>query len=239
MLLKIKGIVIKEIGYKTSDKIVSILTMESEIISFKAKGAKKLTSPFAKVTMLGTICEFELESKIDNGKYDLVDAKEVFYPKKISKSIESLAVLSFLVESLNYIKDVPDLYDEITYLVALLENGISPLFIVTYYVMKMIGWEGISLELDKCVKCGSSKSIVDLDYKLGGYVCYKCTFASKDNDYLKLVRLFKKIEKEKLSNLILDYDLTYKILLDLWEYFLDFGSYKLRSFEFMKQSLIK
>ncbi|MBE6124329.1 MAG: DNA repair protein RecO [Erysipelotrichaceae bacterium] len=238
MLLKIKGIVIKEIGYKTSDKIVSILTMESEIVSFKAKGAKKLTSPFAKITMIGTICEFELESKVDNGKYELVEAKQLLYPKKISKSIESLAVLSFIIESLNYIKDVPDLYDEITYLVTLLENNINPLFVVTYYVMKMISWEGITLELDKCVKCGSSKSIVDLDYKLGGYVCYKCTFSTKDNTYLKLVRLFQKIEKENLSNLILDYDLTYTILLNLWDYFLDFGSYRLRSFEFLKQSLL-
>lgn len=239
MVLKTKGIVIKEVGYKTSDKIVSILTMENEIVSFKAKGAKKLTSPFAKATMLGAICEFELENKIDNGKYDLVAEWEVFIPYKITKSIEALAVLSFIVESLFYIKEIPYLYEEVSYLLLLLENGENPLHIATYYLTKMLKWEGIELELDKCVKCGSSKSIVDLDYSLGGYVCYKCTFGTKSQDYLKYVRIFKKIEKEKLTNLILDDKLVYQILMDLWTYFLDFGSYRLRSFDFLRQSLLK
>ncbi len=239
MIFKVKGIVIKEIGYKTSDKIVSILTMENEVIAFKAKSAKKLTSPFAKVTMLGAICEFELENKIDNGKYDLVAAKEIFMPKKITKSIEALATISFIMESLFYIKDVPTLYDEISYLLISLENEENPLYIATYYLTKMLKWEGIELELDKCVKCGSNKSIVDLDYSLGGYVCYKCTFETKSKDYLKNVRLFKKIEKEKLANLILDDKLIYQILIDLWTYFLDFGSYRIKSFEFLKQSLLR
>ena len=44
-LIKVKGIVIKEVPYKDNDKIITILTDTLGKISCLAKGAKKTNSP--------------------------------------------------------------------------------------------------------------------------------------------------------------------------------------------------
>ena len=45
MIKKIKGIVIKEIAYKETSKIIEVFTEDEGIISIMAKGAKRIKSP--------------------------------------------------------------------------------------------------------------------------------------------------------------------------------------------------
>ena len=50
MIKKVEGIIVSEVDYKESSKIINILTKEDGLIGVMARGAKKIKSPLAHVT---------------------------------------------------------------------------------------------------------------------------------------------------------------------------------------------
>ena len=59
-LIKVKGIVIREVAYKDNDKIITILTDSIGKVSVIAKGAKKTNSPFLASSQYLVYSEFIL-----------------------------------------------------------------------------------------------------------------------------------------------------------------------------------
>ena len=57
------GIIIKVVPYKESDAIISLLTKEEGVISFKARGVFKINSKTASSLQLFTIGDYTLEYK--------------------------------------------------------------------------------------------------------------------------------------------------------------------------------
>lgn len=237
MRVTYKGIVTKYVPYQDADKIVSLLTEEGELVSFKAKGSGRINSPFAVATSLGATGEYEVEN---TGKYGtLQDCNVEFNPKNIAKSIESYASLNFILESLNYLEPNKELYSEFNVLIRHLDKNTDQLLISTFYLYQLIKAEGIELQLDNCVICGSKSSIVDVDYLAGGFTCKECAKEVKDEEYLKAIRLIAKAKVTNLGKIEINEDIMEKLFKDLLIYFRDNAGYQLRSLKFLEDSLVK
>ena len=72
MNLEVKGIIIKTVDYKDSDKIVTILTDNMGKISAKAQGARRKGSRLTAAVQPFTYCSFQLFEM--NGKYKIDEA---------------------------------------------------------------------------------------------------------------------------------------------------------------------
>ena len=176
------GIVIKGIDYSASDRIITILCSDDSFVVFKARGVGKLSSSLAKYTIPYSISEFELECKTERSNKTLVGASSVFFPKNINSSIESIALFSYITESLNYLDVREGLYEYIKNIISDVENGCNLKIIFLKYLYYLIKCNGLTLLLNQCCKCGSKKNIVDVDYGEGGFLCSSCSEKSKEND---------------------------------------------------------
>ena len=103
--LVIHGYVLRSVDYQENDAIVTVL-YESGVISFKAKGIKKLTSKNRSSCLLYAESEFVLE-KSKNNNYILIKGNLISSNFNLYSSIENMtclgliggAILNFLDEN--------------------------------------------------------------------------------------------------------------------------------------------
>ena len=97
-LLKVNGVVLRELPMKESDKVITVLTKELGVISIYAKGAMRLKNKFHSSTGLFTYSEFVLFESRGDKMYQLNEAvvKKVFY--NLSSSVENIAIAMYMSE---------------------------------------------------------------------------------------------------------------------------------------------
>ena len=226
------GIVIKSIDYSASDRIITILCSDDSFVVFKARGVNKMSSSLAKYTIPFSLSEFELEFRKEGSNKTLVGANQLFFPRNINASIEAIAFLSYVGESLNYIEARKGLYDYVKDIITRVEDGANIKVIFLEYLYYLIKCNGLSLSLDKCCSCGGKKNIVDVDYTEGGFLCSSCSVNRKSLDYIEtLYKLgnYKPIE--------IDDGVIYAIVKDLLDFFNENAGISLRSEKFLLNSL--
>ena len=96
MIKKIEGIVISEIDYKESSKIINILTEEG-IIGIVAKGTKKVKNKLSGVTSKLTYGYFHMNYK-ENGLSTLIEVDIIDNFKNIRKDINKMSYSLYLLE---------------------------------------------------------------------------------------------------------------------------------------------
>lgn len=94
--LTVRGLVIRSVLYKESDRIVSILTKEKGVVSARASGAAKSTSPFSYSTQPMMLCDFVLAKTRDY--YYLRDAEVIEPFQTVQEDIERLTAAAHLLE---------------------------------------------------------------------------------------------------------------------------------------------
>ena len=102
---KIKGIVIKSIDYKDSDKIVTIFSAELGIIHARARGVKKLKAKLAFATQPFAFCEFMLIAK--GGFYSIINANLEIHSFQIGHQHQYHSKLIYLFNCFRYQRRTP------------------------------------------------------------------------------------------------------------------------------------
>ena len=215
------GIILKSVPYKESDAIITLLTKNEGLVSFKARGVHKINSKNSSITQLYTIGEYKLDGKTDYSNKTLISGTSNFFPLKIYNDLMYSCLLSFISEiALIYKDEYKEVYDLLETTIKNLDNIdiLTMSLMVLKYILK---WNGILFEVDKCVKC-ESKSIEVFNYDAGGFLCKKCmkgTQFSIDNiNYLKQIRIVMKANIENIYSYKIDEVLGDKILIDLFKY---------------------
>ena len=93
----VKGYVIRNVPYGESDAIVSVLTEEG-IISFKARGIKKITSKNASSCLLYAFSEFECATK-GNYKY-LTRGSLISSNYQLYEDIDKMCICGLISETI-------------------------------------------------------------------------------------------------------------------------------------------
>ena len=94
--LSVRGIIIRSVIYRESDRIVGILTRDHGVVSARASGAAKSSSSFAYCTQPMVLCDFVLSKSHDFYYLREAEVIEAFQP--VQEDIERLTAAAHFLE---------------------------------------------------------------------------------------------------------------------------------------------
>ena len=221
-IIEVEGIVIKEIDYKESSKILNVLTKEYGVIGIVSKGCKKIKSKLSGVSRNFCYGTFHIYYKED-GLSTLIAVDLINSYSNILKDLEKISYSIFLLDLFNQtLKDNND--NNLFYLLKSsldkINDNFDPLVITNIVEVKLLDFLGVKPSIDSCSICGSDKQIVLLSSYDGGYICKNCNKSMKttSSKVIKLIRAYYYIdldnivkleiedsEKEEINNFLNDY----------------------------------
>jgi DNA repair protein RecO (recombination protein O) len=133
-------------------------------------------------------------------------------------------------------------FDEVLYelYISALEkinSKLDPLIITNIVELKYLSYLGISLNLDGCVNCGSTKDIITLDGDVGGFVCKNCYTNEKivSSKAIKLIRMYNYVDIKNISNIDIEDNSKYEINYFLNRYYERYTGLYLKSKKFLDE----
>jgi len=235
---KIKGIVLNEILYSESSKILNVLTEELGIISMISKGCRKIKSPLRSVSSKLTYGIFNISYKKD-GISTLISVDILNSFNKIKSDITKISYASFLLELTEQVykqNNHNDIFNLFISALLKINEDLDPVVITNILQLKYLDYLGIGLMLDGCSICGNTEDIVTISTKEGGYICKDCVREEKifSTKAIKLLRMFYYVDISKISKLELHYDSIKEIDTFLDEYYDEYTGLYLKSKQFLK-----
>ncbi len=227
----IHGIVINELKYKNTSKIITVFTHELGLIKIMCQGAYRKNSPLSAIT-----------NKYGYSTYNLNKGKSFYYivdgiPNSnnffLTKSLELLTVSALITELLEATMPVeqpePDIYRLLEEFLRILKqdnDSLRPALIA--FFMKYSSFMGFRPNLNGCIKCGNKNSeLYTIASSSGGATCSICGVLNKYNsvtreELIYLGRLLylpmkdntglnqngNKIDYRKLTRISLEYLMT-------------------------------
>ncbi len=206
MYKEIEGIIIKEIPYGETSKIIHVYS-DLGVISIMCKGAKALKSPFRATTLKFTYAKFNIRYK-ENKLSTLVSVDVINNFQNIMQDIILLSYVNYLTELTSQVikQTGENLFSDYINTIIKINEGLDPVIMCNILEIKYLDYLGVGLNLDSCI-CGSKTEIVTIDGDRGGYICKKCY----QNEFIvepktiELLRMYyyvdiKSISKLKISN---------------------------------------
>ena len=232
MIKKIKGIVIKEIAYKETSKIIEVFTEDEGIISIMAKGAKRIKSPLFSGSSYLSYGEFCIYQKNNISTLKSVDVINSF--KNIMKDVVKISASSYIVSLVTQVykqNAKTGIYDLLLSGLIKINDGINTLGIVNIIETKLLVYLGLNLHLDNCAICGGN-DIVNISLDYSGYLCSNCTKNHLNPKALKLIKIYKTIDINKIDKLDVGDNLLFPINKFLDEYYYKYTGLYLKSKNF-------
>ncbi len=205
MLHKAEGIVIRNIDYGESHKIVVLYTKEYGKISVMARGARKVKSRLSAVTQLFTYGEYVYYQSGQMGNLNAGDI--VVSHHALRNDLHMAAYAAYIAEMVDRIAGEERseyLFEQLKAGLSALEEGKDPEIVVSVFEMKMLALAGYSPVLDRCVSCGERESDFAASAASGGVLCRNCR--AKDARAIpltegvwKLLRLLQQIDLRRIG----------------------------------------
>lgn len=212
-MVQAKGIVLNEIRFQETSKILNIYTLELGKINIMAKGAYRPKSKIIAQTQPFSYCEYEIYK--GRSWYYINEASIINSFYNIREQIERLIYGFFILELVN--KSVPE--EEVNEnLFYLLEKTLSVLsemkegflkFLIAFE-LKFISFLGYRPSLISCSNCNSKEiQLAKFSISTGGVICQNCLDVDRksinisSDDIINLNKLmYSKLDE--LDNIIID-----------------------------------
>lgn len=196
-LIKVKGIVIKEVQFKENDKIITILTDTLGKVSCIAKGAKKVNSPILANTQYLVYNEFVLYKSRNFYYINSATVVDTFYNLRID-----LDKLEIAFELTRLLQKVTDENEDTSNILKLFLNTLYVLnnlkrdkdLIVSVFKIKLFCLLGFMPHINKCSSCTKVFDNVDVqteiyyDYVSNVFLCSDC---ASSRDKRRLIKINK------------------------------------------------
>ena len=238
--VKLEGIVIKEIDFKESSKILTVLTRERGAVSIISKGCKKLSSKLRSASLKLTYAYFYVNYKED-GLSNLIEAEIINNFRNIMLDIEKISYVSYILDLTSQIvkenKNYNDIFDIMINGIIKINEGLDERIITNIIEVKYLKYLGISPVLDSCSICGSFDNITTISVKHGGYVCKNCYVDGKiyHEKVIKLIKLFDLVDISKVTKLEIKDNIINDIDEFLSLYYNEYTGLYLKSKSFLKK----
>ena len=238
MIKKIEGIILSEVDYKESSKIINVLTKEYGIIGFIAKGTKKVNSPLTAVTSKLTYGYFHVKYK-ENGLSTLMEVDVIDRFKNIKKDISMMSYSLYLLELSDRVykhSENNTIYDELIASLKKIDEGYDYQVITNIFELKMLDYLGIRPVVDECVNCGSKHDIVTISSYKGGYLCKNCARGEVivNIKTIKLLRMFYYVDINKISKLEVSDSIKKELSRFIYDYYDRYSGIYLKSRDFLQ-----
>lgn len=161
-MLEIEGIVISEIKYGETSKIINVLANDNKVYGIYCKGANLLKSKF-KINLM-MYAKFFIKKK-DDKLANLNDITLINNFKNIQKDIIKIGYANYILDLINqvYKHGASDfLFDYLKNTLNKLDEGLNPKIITSILELKCLNNLGVAPNLESCVNCNSKKSIATI-----------------------------------------------------------------------------
>lgn len=236
MIKKITGLVVKEIAYKDTSKIIDILTKDG-IYSVIAKGAKKVKSPLFLGTTFLSNSNFVIYEKESLSTLKSVDVVNGY--KNIIRDIKRISASTYLVNLCIQVykqNNNSEIFDLLLLGLEKINNCLDVLAIVNIIEIKLLKYLGLKIHLDSCVVCGGNNiTFLSIDYS--GYLCNNCSKISMDKKVLKLIKVYDTIDLKKLDSFNVSSDIVGILDRFIDEYYSKYTGLYLHGKKFFKDVL--
>ena len=237
-VISVEGIVISTTDYKESSRIINIFTKDKGIIGCISKGCKSLKSKLRLLSEKMAYANFQISYK-ENGLSTLIDGDIIDYFINIKSDIIKVSYLSYITElSSSVYKESEDneVYNLMINGIKKIEEGFDPKVITNILELQYLEYLGINLNLDSCVKCGSTK-VVTISLSKGGYVCanHRTNEPLVNEKVLKLLRLYNYVDISKISNLDIEDSIRDEISTIIDMYYEEYSGVYLKSKKIIKE----
>jgi len=221
MIKVLSGIVISEIDYKESSKILNVLSKEDGIIGIIARGSKKIKSNFSGIGKL-SYGKFHINYK-ENGLSTLIDFDYLNTFKNVKKDIYKISYATYLTELVTQVykhENNKNIYDLFIASLLKIEEGFNYKIITSILELKLLDYLGIRPVIDRCVACDNNTDIVTISSYKGGYLCKNCCHNEKivNVKVIKLIRMFYYVDINKITKL----DIADNVIKDINEFVNDY-----------------
>lgn len=176
MFIKTEAIVLREVEINDADKLLDLLSKDRGLLTVKAKGVRRASSPFKSACQLLTLSEFTLYEY--HGKLSVHEAVPLEQFRKIRDRIELLALGSYFAQTIATVaqEDAPN-----PELLSLLCNALyalgslhrPQLLVKTAFELRLACMAGFSPDLTACTVCGGAEPD-RFDLSRGTLSCAAC-----------------------------------------------------------------
>lgn len=238
MFKKIEGIVVSEVDYKESSKIINILTPEYGIIGVIARGTKRVNSILKSVATKMTYGYFHVKYS-ENGLSTLIEVDVIDIFKNIKKDINLMSYAVYLLELADRVykhDESREVYDTLIASLKKIDEGYDYKIIANIFELKMLDHLGIRPVVDECVNCGSKHDIVTISSYKGGYLCKNCAAGEVivNIKTIKLLRMFYYVDISKITKLDVSEKIQNELSQFIYDYYDRYSGIYLKSREFLK-----
>ena len=237
MIKKIEGIVVSEVDYKESSKIINVLTPEYGVLGFVARGTKQVKSKLAGVSSKLTYGYFHVNYR-DGGLSNLIEVDIIDKFKNIRKDINLMSYALYLLELAEKVyKHDNDkaIYEMLIASLKKIDEWYDYKVIAMIFELKMLDFLGIRPVIDECVNCGNKSDIVTISSYRGGYLCKNCAHgeAIVNIKTIKLLRMFYYVDISKIEKLEVANNIKQELSLFINDYYDRYSGLYLKSREFL------
>lgn len=235
----IEGIVLKNIPYGENDGIITVLTSD-KLVTFKARGILKPNGKNSASCLLYSESTFIL-SRSKNDLLTLIKGTQNNSNYQLYESIDVMCCLGLMSESILYFLDETSskIYSSFKSVLKGVREEFDIYTLACIFIAKIINESGYGLHTSSCIRCGSTKKIVSLNYDDGGFICQKCLRDKEetfDPDYLKTMRYIFLVGEDNYQHHTITRKLSKMIINQLFDYLQErFGYKKLYFLDLFKE----
>ncbi len=238
MIKKVCGIVLSEVDYKESSKIINVLTEEIGIVGMVARGTKKVRSNLSSVTSKLTYGYFHIEYK-ENGLSTLIEVDVINNFRNIKRDIGMMSYSLYLLELAMQVykhESNKEIYNLLIASLNKIDEGFDYKVISNIFELKMLDFLGIRPVVDECVNCGSKVDIVTVSSYRGGYLCKNCAQGEKivNIKTIKLLRMFYYVDISKIEKLDVSQNIKKELSQFIYDYYDRYSGIYLKSRDFLQ-----
>ena len=230
--------VLSEVDYKESSKIINVLTEEIGIVGMVARGTKKVRSNLSSVTSKLTYGYFHIEYK-ENGLSTLIEVDVINNFRNIKRDIGMMSYSLYLLELAMQVykhESNKEIYNLLIASLNKIDEGFDYKVISNIFELKMLDFLGIRPVVDECVNCGSKVDIVTVSSYRGGYLCKNCAQGEKivNIKTIKLLRMFYYVDISKIEKLDVSQNIKKELSQFIYDYYDRYSGIYLKSRDFLQ-----
>jgi len=240
MYINTSGLVLREIAYKDSSKILTVLTSSEGKLTVTAHGALRKNSKIAAVTQLLAFSEMTLLSKKD--RWTLTEARSVEQFIGLRADLEFLTLGAYFAELAEAVSDEDSPSPQLlplclNALFALSESIKPPEIVKPAFELRLMATSGFMPHIDCCIICGDKKPGRSyLDFSAGTLSCSKCMRdgATLSIGALEAIRYIISCDAKKLFSFSLGDDALRELNFASEGYLLAHLDRRFRTLEYLK-----
>lgn len=202
----LKGIVIKSVDYKESDKIVTLLTFEKGRVTAIAKGVRKKGAKLAHASQFLYCGEFELV--LAHNRLILTGASNILDLSEISNNLKRYYFAAHYIDIAKAII-MEEQADEavmkllLNTLYTLSKGKLDEKLLTILFEYRMIMLNGFAPLTEHCVICGKESSTMKLSVLHGGLVCCKGGMTIR-KEAIKIIKIIVSCSDQELFSIRID-----------------------------------